>query len=150
MSAPPVKISPTKNPESTSYDFDSFDSFDRLSTCDSRVKRNIEPATNALELIRSLEPKRYIKETEFGSRHECGLVAQEVLKDKTSASIASHYVVPPKGPNEYYQIQPNSFHFYTMQAVKDLDMKVAEMERIIKIQGYEITTLRRIVENLVG
>lgn len=105
-------------------------------TSDERLKVNSQPLSQGLDLIRSLQPRSYLKGGKFypdpedpSLQPECGLIAQEIVSNPISSKIAGSYVVSPfidsvTGIEQPYQIRHSSFHFFTMQAVKELDQLV--------------------------
>lgn len=122
-------------------------------TSDKRLKVNSQPLSRGLDLIRSLQPQSYLKGGKFypdpedsSLQPECGLIAQEIISNPISSEIAGSYVVPPSidsvtGKEHPYQIRHGSFHFFTMQAVKELDQLVQTLINENKYLSQRITTL---------
>lgn len=135
-------------------------------TSDDRLKHNEKNIINALEIIRQLEPQIYQKTRNF--KHpdfsgivneayilEAGLIAQEVeqINDLSFSVNIGNETIP-------YSLNYNNIFVYSLAALKELDKKISEKEKIsnnlnsnnienlVKSQNLLIQTLTQKINNL--
>lgn len=93
---------------------------------DERLKKNVTKITNALKIIRQLEPKEYDKYNNFNNlikQKQAGLIAQEVNNIQEIS-----YNVIQGNLNTQYALNYNGIHIYTLSAVKELDLIINELQ----------------------
>ena len=116
---------------------------------DIRLKENIEPLTNGLDLINQLNIKKYQKkavlnktvlkgcEKDDGFDCECcmnhrwleyGVIAQQVLKTDLSFAVD----IPPDLENNPYTLNYNMLYNANLLATQELDKKIITLEQKIK------------------
>tara|TARA_R110002072_G_scaffold126555_1_gene263447 strand:+ start:55 stop:507 length:453 start_codon:yes stop_codon:yes gene_type:complete len=98
-------------------------------TSDDRIKHEETPITDALPVVRQLQPLRYIKTQTIDAppatgQIELGLIAQAV------AQIAplAHTVTAPSNTDEPYCLDYQGVAMYALAAVKELDTMVTQLQ----------------------
>lgn len=135
-------------------------------TSDDRLKHNEKKITNGLEILRQLEPQIYQKTRNFKHADfsgivnedyilEAGLIAQEV--EKINDLSFSLTIGNEKNP---YSLNYNNIFVYGLAALKELDNKITNKEKIsnnlnsnnienlVKSQNLLINTLTQKINNL--
>ena len=102
---------------------------------DDRLKFNEEEITNSLEVINQLNPKIYDKSktlnVEEDTHKEAGLIAQEVLQTDLAFCVTGGDYTDFMG-NEIkrpYTVNYNDIIAYLISSVKELKMKVEELQK---------------------
>jgi len=110
---------------------------------DVRLKENIEILSfgTGIEIINKLKPSKFnwkesakeYNDTIEAGKEEIGLIAQEVQEVIPDAVIQNKAGVPAHGRGEaYYTINYNKITPYLVQAIKDLNEKINQLETEIK------------------
>jgi hypothetical protein len=122
-----------------------------IQTSDDRVKHNEINITNALQTINALQPKKYIKTQELYSKNhnfildssnnpidesgnlidyfiEAGIIAQEIKEVDELAIFVKGEEVDKNGKPTSLGVDYNSIFCYSLQAIKELDEKNAELK----------------------
>jgi hypothetical protein len=103
-----------------------------IGTCssDRRLKKNITPFGSVLEQVTALQPVHFnwradeFPDRHFGDDRAYGLIAQDVEE------VLPELVVT--GDDGYKQVDYSKLPLLTIQAVKELKQRVAELERLIE------------------
>jgi hypothetical protein len=121
-----------------------------LISSDNRFKHNEVLITDALSVIRKMNPKKYQKtvvmyEEDYNGEvndewiYESGLISQEILKIdelKYCVSKTTGIVEQDKEPEEYYSLRYNDIFVYNLAATKELD-------QIVSMQATTIANLKQ-------
>ena len=98
-------------------------------TSDDRIKFNEKSLTNGLEVIRQLLPQEYMKskeiDVEVDLEKEIGLIAQEVRQIPQLEHVVFQ---EPENPDGKLSVNYTQIFVYAIQAIKELDRKVAMLE----------------------
>ena len=87
---------------------------------DKRLKYNIEPIHNSLDIMRQLQPKKYNKyKSLYG---EIGFIANDILDIHDISYLVSR-------TGEYYSLNYNSLFSLSIQCIKDLDTQLQTEKR---------------------
>ena len=91
-----------------------------LAASDERLKSNIKPIDNALDIVLTLEGKRYTKD----GKEQIGVIAQQVEK------VLPEVVTTPEGDG-YKSVNYGNMVAVLIEAIKDQQMQIDELRRQI-------------------
>ena len=101
---------------------------------DIRAKKNIQNYGKSIDALRSLRPVTFQYNGKYGAKDDgitrAGLIAQEILSSSMpELAVPREYVDEDTGEKtEMYTVNPSDLIFALVNAVKELDAKVKELE----------------------
>lgn len=108
---------------------------------DKRLKENIKPVKNSLEKIRKINIYEYSMKSDKTYEPKIGVLAQE-LKNIIPEAVSVH-------PNsKYYTVSADWIMFTAIDAIKDLDKMVQNLQNDVKNYIKQLLDVSKIVENL--
>lgn len=94
------------------------------SVSDRALKNNLQPITESIDMIQRLNG--YIYDRIDTGRRECGLIAQEVQ------DVVPELVYAPSSSSEFLSLAYGNMAALFVEAIKDLNNRLAEVEKHIK------------------
>lgn len=117
---------------------------------DKRIKTEIEPIKNGLDVINRLEPCSYNINTVYNGKSilnnkECKTIKQNgfIAQDIDKIPQLKHSVVQPNNPDELYRLNYQNIFVYQTSAIKELHKIIVNQQNVIEDLNIRMKNLEK-------